>query len=422
MGLNSYGMLYGHSLGQLQARPPLTYMVPSNWRVIQLATLNGEIEVIEGDDHYITGGFDVEAIGRLPFNSVFENPATKHLEFNTLTLPAKTKFNIKTEPQPEDLYSPYKGSPQHNYGISIKFNNDPSELGYGSDGRLVVESKLVERKISTADLVLLENEKAKEALGPIKSLICAVDTQSLVYALQSQKHRLNRDSTILFTQKGMGIMEMVNEQIFPNPKTRPTYIPGIFSHAVWQSDDHATHPDVLSREMELRISGAEASVNQNSLSVKHGPFGNLLLGPVAPVEGETVRQGLDRQRSANYFISALLAATSLRTRCVSADLLLFYRLRDLAVASVVGPSTVRYNCHNGGLLVNEERVAHVESRLREATRVVQAYRSGLKYEYLAERLGYHLVTSADRVNMLFKNVVSGRKSNIEVGHFGSSSR
>jgi hypothetical protein len=48
-------------------------MVPSNWRVIQLATLNGEIEVIEGGDHYITDGFDVEAIGRLPFNSVFEN-------------------------------------------------------------------------------------------------------------------------------------------------------------------------------------------------------------------------------------------------------------------------------------------------------------------------------------------------------------
>jgi hypothetical protein len=98
MGLNSYGMLCEHSLGQLQARPPLTYMVPSNWRVIQLATLNGKIEVVEGDDYYITDNVDVEAIGRLPFNSVFENSSTKHLEFNNLTLPAKTKFNIKTEP------------------------------------------------------------------------------------------------------------------------------------------------------------------------------------------------------------------------------------------------------------------------------------------------------------------------------------
>jgi hypothetical protein len=84
--------------------------------------------------------------------------------------------------------------------------------------RLVVESKLVQRKISMADLVLLENEKAKEALGPIKNLICAVDAQSLVYALQPQKHRLSRDSTFLFTWKGMGIIEMVNEQFSPIPR------------------------------------------------------------------------------------------------------------------------------------------------------------------------------------------------------------
>jgi hypothetical protein len=72
LGINSCGMLYGHSLGNLQARPPLTYIVPSNWRVIQLASLNGEIEVIEGDDHYITGGFDFEAMERPP-SSLFSS-------------------------------------------------------------------------------------------------------------------------------------------------------------------------------------------------------------------------------------------------------------------------------------------------------------------------------------------------------------
>jgi hypothetical protein len=128
LGINSYAMLYGHSLGKLQARPPLTYMVPSNWRVIQLASLNGEIEVIEGDDHYITDGFDVEAVGRPPIESIFERPSRKHLSFNTLTLPAKTKFDIKTEPQPQDSYLPSRGFSQYDYGKPIKFSNDPSEL------------------------------------------------------------------------------------------------------------------------------------------------------------------------------------------------------------------------------------------------------------------------------------------------------
>lgn len=413
-------MLYGHSLANLQARPPLTYMVPSNWRVIQLAMLNGEIEVIEGDDHYITDGYDVEAIGRPPIESIFERPSRKHLSFNTLTLPAKTKFDIRTEPQPQDSYLPFRGFCQYHYGNPIKFNNDPSELGYGSDGKLVVESRPHERKISTADLLLLKNEDAHKKLGPIKNLVCAVDAQVVVHALQSQKHRLNRDSTILFTQKGMRIMEMVNEQVFPDPKTRPTYIPGIFSHAVWKSDDHATSPD-FAHEMELGSSGLEASVPSKKLSVKHSPFGSLILGPVAPVEGEKVMQRVRRQQSANYFVSALLAAPSLRARCLPAHLLLRIRLRDLAANSVVGPSTVRFQCHNGGLLANEERIAHLQSRLREAARIVQTFDSSLTYEYLEKRLGDYLVRSGDSINILFKNVLAGRKSDIEVHPFDSPS-
>ncbi|KAH8794627.1 hypothetical protein BGZ57DRAFT_315989 [Hyaloscypha finlandica] len=384
MGLNTHGILYGHSLGQLRARPPLTYIVPSNRRVLQLAMLNGEIEVIEGDDHNITDGFDVEACDQLPSSSLYEYPSTSHVRINTFTLPAKTKFN-----------------------------NDPSELGYGSGQRLVVESTPAERKISTADLVLLDNEKAKESLGPIKNLICAVDVQSVVRALQANKHRLSRESTILLTAKGMGIMEMINEQVFPNPKTRPTYIPGVFSHAVWSGKDN-TNSAVLSAEMEARFSGVEERVNQSSLAVKRLPFGSLLLGPVAAVEGETIKQRNTRQKCASYLLSALLdPGASLGASCVSADKLLFTRLRDLTIASVIGPTTVRYNCNNCGIGADEERIAHVESRLREAARIVQAYFPALTYEYLAQGLGNYLIMSGDRFNTMFKNVVSGIKSNIE---------
>ena len=413
MGLNTHGILYGHSLGQLRARPPLTYIVPSNRRVLQLAMLNGEIEVIEGDDHNITDGFDVEACDQLPSSSLYEYPSTSHVRINTFTLPAKTKFDIKTEPQPNDSYAPYKGF-DRSHGASVKFNNDPSELGYGSGQRLVVESTPAERKISTADLVLLDNEKAKESLGPIKNLICAVDVQSVVRALQANKHRLSRESTILLTAKGMGIMEMINEQVFPNPKTRPTYIPGVFSHAVWSGKDN-TNSAVLSAEMEARFSGVEERVNQSSLAVKRLPFGSLLLGPVAAVEGETIKQRNTRQKCASYLLSALLdPGASLGASCVSADKLLFTRLRDLAIASVIGPTTVRYNCNNRGIGADEERIAHVESRLREAARIVQAYFPVLTYEYLAQGLGNYLIMSGDRFNTMFKNVVSGIKSNIEV--------
>ena len=425
-GLNSYGVLYGHTLGQLQARPPITYCVLTNWKVLLLAELNGEIEVTEEDESYITGGFDVEACEAVLDKVHTFHPSTRRVWVNTLTLPAKTKFDMKIESQPEDPYRPYRGW-EKDFGTSVKFNNDPSSLGYNSDQRLLVGSEAITRTISPADVVFMEKEQAKRQQGPIKNLVLAVDAQSAVPALLTHKPRLSRDSTILFTQKGMGIMEMVNKEVFPDPKTRPTYIPAIFSHTVWQFDEQDTIPDrtpgvtvdssfdVYSHEVNQQISGARADqALESSLSVQHGSQGSLLLGPVAIVEGETREQGDARQRSANYLVSAILAAKSLRARCESADRILFYRLRDVAINSVVGPMTLRYNCYNGGIVADEERRAHAKSRLREAASVIQKFCPGLTYEHLEQCLGEHLFQTKDRLHTMFKNVVSGRLSNIEV--------
>jgi ketopantoate reductase len=128
-------------------------------------------------------------------------------------------------------------------------------------------------------------------------------------------------------------------------------------------------------------------------------------------------QRVRRQQISNYFFGALLAAPSLKARCLPAHLLLRIMLRDLAVYSVVGPSTVNFQCNNGGLLATKERIAHLQSRLREAARIVQTFDSSLTYERLEQRLGDYLVMSGDRVNILFKNVLAGRKSDIEVCSF-----
>jgi ketopantoate reductase len=115
----------------------------------------------------------------------------------------------------------------------VKFKSDPSLLSYGSgasDQRFVVESKPVPRHISPSDLAFMDTELAKESRGPIRSLILAVDSNSVVSSLLTYKERLKQDSTILFTQKGMGIMEMVNEQVFPDPSSGPNYMTGILSH------------------------------------------------------------------------------------------------------------------------------------------------------------------------------------------------
>ena len=421
-GLNSSGILYGHAFGQLQARPPLTYIVPSNRRVISLAEMNGEIEVTESDGQYITDGFDVEALERPPDDHAILFPSKKHHQLLTAVLKAATNNGLKSEPQPDDSYSFYKGR-QKDFGSSIKFNNDPSSLGYGSDQNLLVDSEPFTRKVSMDDVVFMANEEAKRNHSRIKNLVLAVDAQSTVSALLATKHRLSRESTILFTQKGMGIMEEVNQKVFPDLRTRPTYIPAIFSHAVWPSENETIpernpgatadpDSDVFSHEISQVFSGLSRGF-ADSLSVSHG-IGEILLGPAAIFDGETRQQGEARQRTANYLVSAIIAAKSLNARCVPAKKLLFFRLRDVAINSVLGPMTVRYNCYNGGIVANEERLAHAKGRLREATRVVQAFHPDLTYQHLEKWLGEQLYWTKDRVHKMFQNVVSGRKSSNQV--------
>ena len=97
-----------------------------------------------------------------------------------------------------------------------------------------------------------------------------------------------------------------------------------------------------------------------------------------------------------------------------ADKLLFYRLKDMAINSALGPMTVRFNYYNGGIVADEERLAQAKGRLREAARVVQAFDRKLTYKYLEQCLGEHLYRTKNRLHIVFKNVVCGRKSNNQV--------
>jgi hypothetical protein len=159
-GLNNYGILYEHALGRMVARPPLTFMVPPNWRVLKLAELNGEVEVIEGDDSSIIDRFDIEANPQFPDDNAALFPSNHRVWVNTLILPAKTNFDVTVENLPEDSYLPYDGW-EKTYGAFVKFNTDPSLLSYGSRAshkRVVVESHSVPRPISRSDLLFMDNE------------------------------------------------------------------------------------------------------------------------------------------------------------------------------------------------------------------------------------------------------------------------
>ncbi|KAL4799507.1 ketopantoate reductase PanE/ApbA C terminal-domain-containing protein [Aspergillus venezuelensis] len=86
----------------------------------------------------------------------------------------------------------------------------------------------------------------------INHLIVTVKSTQTVRALRPLKPRLTQSSTILFLQNGCGMVDEVNNHLFPDPATRPNYITGVISHGVTLTAPlHARHTGAFSISLGL---------------------------------------------------------------------------------------------------------------------------------------------------------------------------
>ncbi|CAG8951648.1 hypothetical protein HYFRA_00005449, partial [Hymenoscyphus fraxineus] len=79
------------------------------------------------------------------------------------------------------------------------------------------------------------NSQDAESKSPIKNLIVATKATKTLQAISAVADRLSRDSTIMFTQNGMGTIEEVTESLFPYPGTRPTYTTATVNHGLFST-------------------------------------------------------------------------------------------------------------------------------------------------------------------------------------------
>lgn len=90
---------------------------------------------------------------------------------------------------------------------------------------------------STADSAQELNKDSGDST--INHLIVSVKATQTVSALRPLRHRLSATSIILFLQNGCGMVEDVNDALFPEPHSRPSYIVGVVSHGV--TSDRSFH-------------------------------------------------------------------------------------------------------------------------------------------------------------------------------------
>lgn len=190
MGLGNVGCFVAHSLASRKTRPPITLLLHhrrayENWRKRKQKI------------HLKTNGMDDNKTG-----------------FDINVLDNKTWYSL----------------PYWNESASAQAESDEQNAySQQTENALVDDQDMLSTGRHTKDLEDVSHHKDDEK---IECLIVTTKATNAARAVASVSHRLSPDSTILFLHNGMGVVEEVNEKVFPDPNTRPNYLQGIISHGL----------------------------------------------------------------------------------------------------------------------------------------------------------------------------------------------
>lgn len=325
LGIGAIGLLIAHSLAGIPNRPPITFLAGSRAAVHRFRASGQRIELVTNGFSDIRGGFDIEQA----YNNAEDHPRYPHVEFSG--------------PQASGLFGAagrYRLADALN---AVKANSAPEAV-------LPVEKSLVDEESGADDTATLDASRdamgneavlpnAKEGKdylssssddqGFISNLIVSLRSKD-VLCLANIAHRLTEESVILFVQNGMGYIEDVNERIFPDPRTRPTYIVGVANHGV-------SRP--------------------NTYTVVHSGHGTIALG-VLPRVGSEPTDSLSP--SARYLLQTITRTPVLAAVAYGPTDILQYQFEKLAAQSVLQPMTAVLECTHGELL----RTFHISRMIK----------------------------------------------------------
>ncbi|GAM87160.1 hypothetical protein ANO11243_051810 [Dothideomycetidae sp. 11243] len=217
---------------------------------------------------------------------------------------------------------------------------DTEDVGYlfdNQEGLLPHEAaaKLKERgggrgEYDGADFSLGRPLDRNESDEPILHLVVTVKAHLTISALLAIRHRLRPESAICFLQNGMGIIDQVNQFVFPDPETRPIYIQGIVSH------------------------GVNTPPGADPFFAVHAGRGTIALTVLPRTDRpETdIAAAVPHSTSARYLMRTLTRTPVLAAIGVPHVEFLQQKLEKLAQNAVINPLTVLLDTRNGALNYN----------------------------------------------------------------------
>ncbi|KAK4457589.1 ketopantoate reductase PanE/ApbA C terminal-domain-containing protein [Cladorrhinum samala] len=167
--------------------------------------------------------------------------------------------------------------------------------------------------------------------GPIRNLIVATKSYRTATAIKPLKHRLDKDSNILFLQNGMGASDKVSQRWFPDQENRPTYYAGICSAGV-------------------------NSPPEEVFSFIHAGLGPLIVGRTDVMVWRLVSHQAPSPAD-NSLVRALHEASpTLMTTLTNPTDIYVEQLKKLAINAIINPLTAIFGCRNGEVFGTHQRI------------------------------------------------------------------
>ncbi|KAF2877087.1 ketopantoate reductase PanE/ApbA C terminal-domain-containing protein [Massariosphaeria phaeospora] len=273
-----------------------------------------------------------------------------------------------------------------------------------------------------------------ESSEPIHSLIVCTKAPAVLQALSAVKHRLHKESVVLFLQNGMGTVEEVNREIFPDPATRPHYLLGINSHGLHLGrEDAFTAVHAGYGIISLGLLPQErdrSSAPYEPLPKFRAGWGIENLFPITPTNKANPDPDTAAPETANfhwtsnqrYLLRTLLRAPVLCATSFSPPDLLQLQLEKLAVNCIVNPLTVMLDARNGAIIYNYSLTRVTRLLLSEISLVIRSlpelqYIPNVDQRFDPGRLETMVVGVAhktkDNISSMLADVRAGRRTEID---------
>ncbi|BCS22917.1 ketopantoate reductase family protein [Aspergillus puulaauensis] len=287
------------------------------------------------------------------------------------------------------------------FDVSVLSDGTWYTLPYGAEGNNAPAGgeRIAEDMAKNEAEIEAKMADIEEDTEPIECLIVTAKAPATVAALRSVQHRLTPESTVLFIQNGMGVIDAVNKKVFPEPTLRPHYMLGIVSHGLAQRQDrfHVTHTGV----------------------------GTTILGPV-PSQNSRTLASTDKEPdwapSTKYLLRTLTLTPPLVAVAETPSSIMLYQLEKLAMNSIINPLTALMNCRNGEILYNYSFTRVMRLLLFEVSSVICSLPElqgipGVENRFSPERLRGMITQLANKTaknhSSMLQDVRSNKTTEIE---------